>query len=76
MLFKQLPRTVMNSKYFKFDFRAGPKTPPFKFAGGHIQHPIGIEPIEDIVVAGDCDETRGTVGLFVAFFADGFSDRG
>jgi hypothetical protein len=33
-----------------------PKTPPLQMAGGHVEHPIGLEPLGHVIVTRDGDE--------------------
>lgn len=55
-----------------FELNAGaPKTPPRQFAGRHIENPIGLEPIDDVVMTGERDET-----LLDEVFANAVGDRG
>ena len=55
-----------------FELNAGaPKTPPCQFSGRHVENPIGREPIDDVVMAGERDKT-----LLDEVFADSVGDRG
>ena len=55
-----------------FELNAGaPKTPPCQFSGRHIENPIGLEPIDDVVMTGERDET-----FLNEVFADSVGDRG
>lgn len=55
-----------------FQVNAGaPKTPPGKLPGRHVENPIGFEPIDDVVMTGERDET-----LLNEVFADSVGDRG
>ncbi len=55
---KQRPRTAPATKDCKLDRRSW-KTPPRERRGGHVDDPIGLEPLGDVVVAGDGDEAAG-----------------
>ncbi len=55
-----------------FELNAGaPKTPPCQFSGRHVENPIGLEPVDDVVMTRERDET-----LLNEVFADSVGDRG
>ena len=55
---KQPPRTTPATKDFKLD-RRSPKTPPRERGRGHVEHPVGLEPLGHVVVARDGHEPAG-----------------
>ena len=70
MTLKQLPSSQFAAMDFQLD-RRSPKTPPCEFARGHVDDPIWLEPIGDIVVTRDGNEATRQVAA-----TDAFGDRG
>src|SRR5690348_13075602 len=70
MALKQLPRIHPTAMDFQLD-RRSPKTPPCELAGRHVDDPIRLEPIGDVVVTRDGDEPARNVAA-----ADALRDRG
>src|SRR4051794_18881903 len=57
MTLEQVPRRAGDAADVELDRGASPKTLPGEGAGGEVEGPVGGEPGEDVVVAGDGDET-------------------
>lgn len=55
MTLKQGPRRSSTAMDLNFE-RRSPKPPPVEFARRHIERPIGLEPLGDIIMTGDSDE--------------------
>ena len=70
MTLKQLPSSQFAAMDFQLD-RRSPKTPPCEFACGHVNDPIWLEPVGDVVMARDGHEAARQVAA-----ADAFRDRG
>ena len=52
---KHPPRTTPATKDFKLD-RRSPKTPPDETGRRHVDHPVGLQPLGHVVMAGDRHE--------------------
>ena len=70
MVRKQPPRTAPATKDIKLD-RRSPKTPPGESAGGHVDDPVGREPVGHVVVARDGHEPAADLAG-----SDAFAHRG
>ena len=56
MVLEKLPRLTTHAGDFQLDGGATPKPPPFDGARVRLKHPIRIEPVDDIVMAGHGNE--------------------
>src|SRR6187551_3382272 len=53
---KQSPRSISRAEQIEPD-RWPPKTPPLTRASRHVHDPVGLEPLGDVVMAGNRDES-------------------
>src|SRR5688572_19818388 len=49
---KQSPRRMLATNDFDTD-RRSPKSPPLTLTGGHVDNPIGLEPLGNVIVTGN-----------------------
>ena len=58
MRLKQGPVGAVDAVYFQGDFGRSSKTPPREVAGGGVENPVGLQPLDNIVMAGEEDVSR------------------
>ena len=70
MLAKEGPSETVALVNGNFNFRESPSLPPLEAHFRHVEHPVWIKPVEDVIVTGNGDERRAIP------FPNGFGDGG